>query len=384
VAEPPRGPGRRRRRRSPPPGTAPGLLIADPEAPKPIYRVMSYGPDALEESSPASVAELEPLIRKRPMTWINMDGLGDVDAIARIGQWFELHPLALEDVVNLGQRPKVEPYPGQLFVVIRMLVEEGHLGNEQIAMFVGQGFVITFQERPGDCWDPVRERLRAGRPRLRSRGSGYLAYALLDAAVDLYFPVLERFGERLESLEEDALDRPDRATMAALRGVKRDVLVLRRTIWPLRETLQTLLREPTPLLTDEDRVYLRDCYDHAVSVMDLVENYREIGGGLTDLYLSSLSNRMNEVMKVLTMFATTFIPLGFIAGLYGMNFDPAASRWNMPELGWRYGYPFALAVMAGVALALLGYFVRRGWIGPGPRRSRAADGARVGTGAHGS
>jgi magnesium transporter len=362
-------PASKGRRRRAPPGTAPGTLIPDPEAPRPTYRVISYAPDGYEEASPTTVDEVMAYVGRRSMTWINVDGLGDVEAIRRIGEHLGLHPLALEDVVNVGQRPKIETYPSYLFIVVRILEDDGDIRTEQISMFLGENYLLTFQERPGDCWNPVRDRIRGGGQRLCTGGAGYLAYALLDAVVDLYFPVLERFGERLETLELDALDRADRETMRALRDVKRDLLVLRRTIWPLRETLSNLLRDATPLLRDEDRIYLRDLYDHSVQVMDLLENYRETGSGLMDVYLSSVNNRMNEIMKVLTLFTSVFIPLSFIASIYGMNFD-TRSRLNMPELLWPYGYLFALALMGAVALAVLGYFWRRGWIGRARRRPR--------------
>jgi magnesium transporter len=363
-------PAAKRRRRRAPPGSAPGTLIADPDAPRPVYRVISYAPDGYEEATPATVDEVIAYVGRRPMTWINVDGLGDVDAVRRLGEFLGLHALALEDVVNVGQRTKVEAYPTYLFIVVRILEDEGGIDTEQISMFVGANYLLTFQERPGDCWNPVRERIRGGGQRLCTGGAGYLAYALLDAVVDLYFPVLERFGERLEILELDALDRADRDTVRALRDVKRDLLTLRRTIWPLRETFGTLLREPTPLLRDEDRVYIRDLYDHSVQVMDLLENYREIGSGLMDVYLSSVNNRMNEIMKVLTLFTSVFIPLSFIASIYGMNFDTTRSPYNMPELLWPYGYLLALAFMGVVALVILGFFWQRGWIGPSRRRPR--------------
>jgi magnesium transporter len=358
----------KRRRRRAPPGTPPGTLIADPDALQPVYHVISYGPDGFDEASPADIGTVVGFVGRRPMTWINVDGLRDVEAIRRLGEHFGLHSLSLEDVVNVGQRPKVEAYPEYLFIVVRILEDEGGIHTEQISMFLGRNFLVTFQERAGDCWNPVRDRIRGGGQRLCNNGAGYLAYALLDGVVDLYFPVLERFGERLEALELDVLDRADRETIRALREVKRDLLTLRRTIWPLRETLSGLLRDPTPYVTDEDRVYLRDLYDHSVQVMDLLETYRETGSGLMDVYLSSVNNRMNEIMKVLTLFTSIFIPLSFIASIYGMNFDPSRSPWNMPELWWPYGYLFALALMGATGLGILGYFWRSGWIGDSRRR----------------
>ncbi|MGE5175618.1 MAG: magnesium/cobalt transporter CorA [Hyphomicrobiales bacterium] len=367
--------GRRLHRgRRPPPGTPPGTLIADPESPPPVLTVFAYGPDVLIERENVSVEEIASFDGKAPVLWINVDGLGDVSVIERLGQRFGLHPLALEDVVNVHQRSKVESYPGNLYIVARMISLEARIGSEQLSLFLGDGFLLSFQERRGDCFAPVRERIRQGRPRLRTGGAGYLAYALLDAVVDRYFPVLEEFGERLERLEGELVESPTRAAMRRVHAVKRDLLTLRRSLWPLRETVQALLREETGYFQAETRPYLQDCYDHAVQVIDVLETYRELGSGLLDVYLSSVSNRMNEIMRVLTMFASIFIPLSFIAGLYGMNFNSERSPWNMPELNWPLGYPFALALMALVAGGLLLFFRARGWIGAARERDGEGDG----------
>jgi magnesium transporter len=292
-------------------------------------------------------------------------GVGDAETVRRIGEIFALHRLALEDCINVHQRPKVEEYEDHRFIVSRMaMIREGP-DTEQISLFLGRNFVITFQEQPGDCFGPVRERLRAARGRIRAAGADYLAYALLDAIVDSYFPVLESYGERIEDLEDDVLLRPDNRTVAQIFELKRDLLALRRAAWPQREAINTLIREPSPLIDDETRIFLRDCYDHAVHVLDIVETHREQAASLTDVYLSSMSNRLNEVMKVLTIIATIFIPLSFIASVYGMNFDTERSPWNMPELEWYFGYPFALGLMALTAAGLLLFFRRKGWIGSG-------------------
>jgi magnesium transporter len=354
--------GRRRRRRTPP-GTAPGTLQIDPKAPPPALRVMAFGPDSLEERAVGSVEELPALLGRKPVLWLNVDGLGDEGTLLRLGEIFGLHRLALEDVVGQHQRAKIEPYADHLFIVARVPQPGERLETEQLSLFLGRDFLLTFQERPGDCFDPIRERLRKGGARIRSAGPDYLAYALLDAVVDSYFPVLEAYGEGLDALEDEVVERPERRAVSRIHEVKRDLLTLRRTIWPLRELLNALLRDPSPLVADETRTYLRDCYDHAIQIMDMVETYREISSSLTEAYLSSLSNRMNEVMKVLTVIATIFMPLGFLAGLYGMNFRTDVSPWNMPELGWRFGYPFCLGVMAAAAVAMLIYFRRKGWIG---------------------
>ncbi|MCY2964028.1 MAG: magnesium/cobalt transporter CorA, partial [Planctomycetota bacterium] len=251
-------------------------------------------------------------------------------------------------------------------LVSHMVRLEETLELEQISMFVGPNFVISFQERPGwDCLEPVRERVRKCVTRVREAGPGYLAYSLLDAVVDHYFPVLEAYGERLETLEDQIILQPDRSAVAEVHDVKRELLNVRRSIWPQREALNVMVRDDIANFDPETRLYLRDVYDHAVRIIDLVETYREICSDLMDLYLSSVSNRMNEVMKVLTVISTLFIPLTFIAGVYGMNFDPDSSPWNMPEVRWYLGYPLCMGLMAVVSIAQLYFFYRRGWIGRG-------------------
>jgi len=353
---------RSRRFGAPRPGTAPGTLSIDPNARKPIVRLVAFGPDQLHEETLSDLSALESLTGRWPVVWLNVDGLGDADTLLRIGDAFGLHRLTLEDIVNVPQRPKMEAYEGYMFIVARMLTRPGRIDVEQLSMVLGPGHLLTFQEHHGDIFEPVRGRLREGGGRLRHAGSGYLAYALLDAVVDHYFPVFEQLGEDLEELEHEALNWPTKRTIERIHDIKRELLQVRRSIWPLRDMLNGLVRTESQLFQPEDRLHLQDCYDHAVRVMDLVESYREIGSGLMDVYLSSISNRMNEIMKVLTLFASIFIPLSFVAGLYGMNFD-TASPWNMPELGWRWGYLFALGLMALVAGGLLSYFWRQGWIG---------------------
>jgi magnesium transporter len=290
--------------------------------------------------------------------------------VRQIAEIFQLHPLAQEDVLNTYQRAKVEPYGPHLFIVCRAFyVRGGLLETEQLSLYVGENFLLSFQETPGpDCWDPVRNRLRHGQGNLRGSGTDYLAYALLDAVIDSYFPVLEEFGERLESQEELILVRPNPATIQAIHGIKRELFLLRRAVWPLRDAVNVLLRDPVPLIAKETRIFLRDCYDHCVQIIDLVETYRELGSDLTDVYLSSVSFRTNEIMRLLTVVTSVFIPLTFLAGVWGMNFDPSTSPLNMPELRWFWGYPFALALMAVVAGVMLVFFRRRGWLGS-PDRS---------------
>ncbi|MHC5004499.1 MAG: magnesium/cobalt transporter CorA [Planctomycetota bacterium] len=362
------GPRRRRSLHIPafrirkPPGTAPGTIEVDPAAPKPVITVIGYGPDAMEEQRVDSVEQIPELLGRWPVVWINVDGLGDRDVVARLGEILRLHPLALEDVVNVHQRAKVEPYEDHLFVVARMARQGERLETEQVSFFVGSGFLLTFQERVGDDFDLVRQRIRSGRKRIRGAGPDYLCYALLDALVDAYFAVLEGFSERLQALEDRALGSPDKSTAGDIHEIRRELLRVRRAIWPHREALSSLLRDELAGVSETTRLHLRDVYDHAIQIIDMVETYREIASGLMDLYLSGVSNRLNEIMKVLTIFAAIFIPLSFIAGIYGMNFD-TESPWNMPELSWSLGYPFAIGLMVLTATSLLAYFWFKGWIG---------------------
>ncbi len=345
------------------PGTAPGTLIVPEQAPEPVVTVMAFNRDELTEKVIENPEEIKPFLKKGTIVWVNVDGLGDADLLKKLGEIFGLHTLALEDVLNVHHRPKVEEYDKEIFIITRMAcLRNDVLDIEQVSFFLGKNFVVSFQERPGDCLEPVRERIRKGGQRIRFMEADYLAYALLDAIVDGYFPVLEHFSERLNALEDVVVGNPDKQVVEQTHEIKRDLQVLRHGIWPLREALSRLSGD-MPLIHDETKLFLRDCYDHVIQIIDILETYRERAAGLTDLYLSSLSNKMNEVMKVLTIIATIFMPLGFIAGLYGMNFDPDVSPLNMPELRWYFGYPFALGLMALFAAGLLIYFWRKGWIG---------------------
>jgi magnesium transporter len=350
------------RTRRAPPGAAPGTLVVDPTAFQPAINLIAYGAEDFEETEIKDLEDLASLIGKHTVTWINVVGLGKLDVIRQLGEVFGLHGLAQEDVINVHQRPKVEEYAAHLFIVARMVAASTPATTEQISMFLGERFLLTFQERPGDCFDPVRARLRAARGQIRNRQADYLAYALLDSVIDGYFPVLEGMGERLEELEDRVIAAPADMEVARIHEIRRELLTIRRAVWPQREMLSALTRESSPYVTDQTRPYLRDCYDHTIQLMDIIETYREIATGLIDVYLSSLSTRLNEVMKVLTIIATIFIPLSFITGLYGMNFDRGASPWNMPELEWYWGYPMAIGLMTAVAAGLLYYFYRKGWL----------------------
>lgn len=354
------------------PGASPGVLVADPTAAATSIAAMTFRPEVagngFREVRPATTQELPELAAAGGMLWVDIAGLADQAAIQAVAGQFGLHPLTVEDITT-PQRPKVEIADDRLFIVFRMLPPGGPVVGEQVSMVVGQGHLLTFQERPGDCFEPVRERLRRGKGRIRGQGSDYLAYALLDAAVDGYFPALEAMGEEIETLEDEVVLAPEPRHVERLHHVKRDLLLLRRAIWPLRELLNALLRDDTALVSEATRPYLRDAYDHTVQLMDIVETYREIASGLLDVYLSSQSAKLNEVMKVLTIIATIFMPMSFVASLYGMNFD-TSHPWNMPELGWPFGYVGALGLMAAIAAMLLWWFRREGWLGDGRSRRR--------------
>ena len=348
-----------------PVGAEPGTLVVDPEAPKPHVQVIAYGPENLVEAVVDDMEQIADYLAKYPVSWVNVDGLGDPHTIQRLGEVFGIHELVQEDILNVRHRPKLEEFDDHLFIMTRMADGGEPFQYEQMSLIVGSNYVLSLQQHRGDCLDPVRERLRKNRGRVRSYGADYLAYSILDAVIDGYFPVLEDYGERLETLEEEILERPRQDTILKVQSAKRDMLALRRSIWPQREFLGSLARDTTPLIADHTRTYLRDTHDHAIRIMDLVDTYRDISSGLTDLYMSSVSNRMNDVMKVLTVIATIFIPLTFIAGVYGMNFNPEASPLNMPELNWYWAYPAFWVVMIIIAALLLLFFKRRGWIGSG-------------------
>lgn len=353
-----RGPRIRRRSQ---PGAAPGTLMPDPEAPKPVLRAMAYGPDHLVERTLSTPSECRELLLQHPVVWVNVDGLGDIAVIKELGEIFGLHPLAMEDVVNTHQRPKVDPYDQHLFIVAREMSFTDHLEHEQFSLFLGKNFVLSFQERGGDCFGAVRERIRIKDGRFRKLGPDYLAYALLDATVDSYFPIVECIGEQLENLEPSLLACPRQNDVTKLHGIKRDLFTLRRAAWPLREALNVLVRDESPYIAHETRMFLRDCVDHSIQILDFVETDRELCADLMDVYLWSVSHKLNQVMKVLTIISTIFIPLTFLAGVYGMNFHTDRPL-NMPELGWNYGYIIFWVVCSVIAVGLLVMFWALGWL----------------------
>lgn len=349
------------------PGTAPGTLHA-PSAEGSggayfVLHIIDYGPDHLEEQRDVTMEACRPYMERDSVTWIHVQGAPDAELLKRLGELFALHPLALEDVHNSGQRPKAEANGEQLFVILNYPQRgaEGSLAAAQVSLFMGRGYVVSFHDGAADPFEPVRKRLRASPGRFRARGADYLLYALADLVIDQGFPLLEDCGERLDALEEALLARPDSESLSQLHAVRRDLLALRRMYWPQREVLSTLLREEVAMLGEEVRPYLRDCQDHLLQIMEWIDAYREVAAGQLEVYLSSASHRSAESLRWLTIIATLFIPPTFIVGLYGMNFDPEASPWNMPELGAYYGYPVVLLVIAGVIGTMLWMFKRKGW-----------------------
>jgi magnesium transporter len=330
-------------------------------------RVSAYGPEGLEEREVQDLKEIGPLVAKWPTVWIDVVGVGDAETVSRLGDLLRLHPLALEDVVNVGQRTKLDPFDEQLFLVLRVCAAADVHESQQVSLFVGDRFVVTFRENETDPFAPVRERVRDGRGKLRAAGASYLAYALLDAIVDLHYPLVYRVGDEIESLETEVLERPTEETLHRLHAVRSQLRALRRELVPERDLLQALQHEQVPCMGPSVRFFLRDCADHANQLVDLVELFREVSSDLMAAYLSRSSHRMNETMRVLTVISTIFIPLGVLASVYGMNFDPDVSPWNMPELRWRYGYPFLIGAMLAVAGAMLLYFKRLGWLRPRSR-----------------
>ncbi|QKD81415.1 magnesium/cobalt transporter CorA [Thermoleptolyngbya sichuanensis A183] len=347
------------------PGALPGTLTIEDDAPPPVITLIDYCEDSATRIPINEPEEAIPYLDAESVSWVDVKGLGSEDVLKRLGNIFNLHPLVLEDIVNVPQRPKVEEYGDQLLLITRMVtLKDSGRGffTEQVSFILGKNYLLTVQEEPEyDSFGPVRERIRLGKGTIRSRGADYLAYCLLDSIVDGFFPVLETYGEELEELEDEVVAKPVRTTLEKIHTIKRELLNLRRSIWPMRDAISALIRDGEDLLQDEARMYLRDCYDHAVQVLDMVETYREVASSLMDVYVSSVGNRMNELMKQLTLISSIFIPLTFIAGVYGMNFNPDASPWNMPELNWYWGYPLCWAVMLLTSAGLLFYFWKRGW-----------------------
>jgi len=341
-------------------GSPPGTLVHIGEKKTESVRItyIDYDEQNFEEKQVTDIKECFPFKETPTVTWINIDGIHDVDIIEKIGKHYNLHPLILEDILHTTQRPKFEDYDSHLFIVLRMLMsasEKQLIQSEQVSIVVGHKFVLSFQESVGDVFEPIRDRLRNSKGRIRKMDSDYLAYALLDAVVDGYFSVLETIGDTIESMEERLAKDPTEAILRQIHSLKREMILLRKSIWPLRELIGNLQRSESDLIAQSTDVFLRDVYDHTIQVIDTVESFRDIVSGMLDLYLSSISNKMNAVMKVLTIIATIFIPLTFVAGIYGMNFE------YMPELKWRWSYALVWLVMIVIALGMIKYFRKKKW-----------------------
>ncbi|MFA4917091.1 MAG: magnesium/cobalt transporter CorA [Syntrophales bacterium] len=342
-------------------GTAPGTMVhtGERKTEQIVTRYLDYDEHALHEGEFATIEESFPFATTPTVTWIDVSGLHDASHIEQLGKVFKLHPLILEDIVSTGQRPKLEEYEGNIFFVLKVLAFDSATKTieiDQMSLVVGRNYVLSFQEKPWDVLESIRNRIRQAKGKIRRKGPDYLAYAIIDAVVDGYFKILEEIGDEIEELEELVLSEATTSVMHRIHTLKREVLVLRKTVWPLREVLGSLCRNETTLIEDQTCVYLRDVYDHSVQVIDTVETFRDLLSGTMDLYISSVSNRMNEIMKVLTVIATIFIPLTFFAGLYGMNFE------YMPELKIPWAYPALLLFMATVVGGMLWYFRRKHWL----------------------
>jgi magnesium transporter len=356
-----------------PPGSSPATLIphlVDGEGRKPVIRLIEYDRDHMEDREIQDIGELADHLDGRKVTWINIDGLGDVEALKFLGERFNLHPLALEDVLNTGQRPKIEQTSDYVFICMQMVYQDhgGTLCGEQVSLFLGRNFLITVQEEGEyDVFDPVRERIRSGRGYIRKSRADYLAYALLDSVIDHYYPALEQLGAAIEELEDHLLEKPSREMVFMLHEQRRQLTQLRRYVWPLRDVVNSMLHDSSGYITAPTKVFLRDCYDHTVQLMDLVESHRELTASLMELYHSSVGLRTNEIMRVLTVITSIFIPLTFIAGVYGMNFAYESATGekfplNMPELHSPYGYLGVMAFMLLIAIGQLILFRKMKWL----------------------
>jgi len=348
-------------RRRKKPGSAPGTLIHSGERKAETVRIsmIDYDAENLSERTVESIKECAPYKFSDTVTWINIDGLHEISVLETLGKQYSIHPLVLEDVLSTSQRAKIEDYESYLYAVFRMITyddSQRQIEEEQFSLILGSNFILTFQEKPGDVFDSVRQRLQNPQGRLRTMGPDYLAYALMDAIVDHYFVVLDGLGEQIIDIEEQLMNDPEEEDLETIHNLKREMIFLRKAIWPLREMVAQINRGESSLVTKNTQVFFRDVYDHTIQVVDTIESYRDTLSSLLDLYLSTLSNRMNEVMKVLTIIATIFIPLTFIAGIYGMNFA------YMPELQWRWAYPAVWLIMSIVAIIMLIFFKRKRWL----------------------
>jgi magnesium transporter len=341
-------------------GLPPGTTVHTGEHKKEAVPVTQFIYDEKEcrEQTVSNIADYQTAIEKNKITWLNADGVHNVDILNKVGEVFTLHPLVMEDIANTIQRPKIDEYEDYLYLSLRMLSAEAEsfqIDSEQVSFVMGKNFLVSFQEKPGDVFELIRDRLRQGKSRIRKMGSDYLMYSLLDAVVDHYFLILENLEDHIQEIEEEVAEDPKVSTLEKIHKVKKEIIYLRRSTWPLREIAGRLERLETPLISKETRLFLRDVYDHIIQIIEITESFQDIVASLLDLYLSSASNKMNNIMKVLTLVATIFIPLTFLAGIYGMNFR------YMPELEWRWAYPALIGVMLSVGVAMVVYFKRKRW-----------------------
>lgn len=341
-----------------PPGTL--LHVGELKSNTSLVTICGFGESAFWEKKTDNVEECRKILREgAPVFWVNVDGLARIDLLQEISTFFNLHPLTIEDVLNTSQRPKQEEYENYTYFTCRALSlaeSTGAVESEQVSLIIGNSFVLSVSERETDIFTAIRRRLKMSKGFVRLKGKDYLAYSLLDNLVDNYYVVMEKTGEKLETLEESILQKPDNATLQTIHTLKREMIAMRQAAWPLREAIIGLEQSDTVFVDPADTLHLRDVYSHVVQIIDTIEVYREMLSGMLDIYLSSVNNKLNEVMKILTIFAAIFIPLTLISGIYGMNFR------FMPELEWLYGYPFTLGLMAAVAIVLLGYFRRKEWL----------------------
>ena len=352
---------KRTKKRSSKAGLPPGTLIhvGDKKVESVRITFIDYDEQSFQEKQVPNIEECLKFKDTTTVSWINIDGLHDIELLEKLGKGFDLHSLVLEDILSTGQRPKFEDHEKHIFIVLKMLSIDGEnqsIEIEQVSLILGPNYVISFQERVGDVFEQIRDRIRKSKGRIRKMGPDYLCYALLDAIVDNYFAILERFGEKIESMEEEVIGNPTERTVQQIHLLKRDMIALRKSIWPLRELINGMQKSDSSLINETTDIYLRDVYDHTIQIIDTIESFRDMVSGLLDIYLSSLSNKMNAVMKVLTIIATLFIPLTFVAGIYGMNFE------YMPELKVRWAYGAVWLVMITIAVIMLFYFKKKKWI----------------------
>ncbi len=347
-------------------GSLPGTITVAKQASTPEINLIDYNHDKHERLTHLTPEECAIHLDTESVSWVDVGGLGDKSILQKLAQIFDLNSLVLESVVNVPQRPKIEDYQEQLVIITQMANLKPQAAGfwlEQVSFVLGKNYVLTVQEEPErDCFEPIRDRLKRDRGIIRKQNSDYLTYALWDAIIDGYFPVLEAYGEKIELLEDEVIGQPNNHTLTKIYQTRRELLILRRGIWSQRDAINTLIRDGHPLIDERVLIYFKDCYDHTVQIIDTIETYRELASGLMDVYLSAVNNKMNEVMKTLTVISSIFIPLTFIAGIYGMNFNTDVSPWNMPEFNWYWGYPCCLGIMAAIALFLITYFWRRGWL----------------------